>query len=88
MKKIDIENYHVKGLVNYTVRIGIRVFGTAFQREKSMCVFMVENNEMIMEYLAENDLPTKLVANNWQGMLDLLRKTYSEHSECLFNSLN
>jgi len=88
MKKIDIENYHTNGLVDYTVRIGIRVFGTAFQRKESMCVFIVETNDSIMEYLSINDLPTKLVANNWQSMLGILRKTYSEHADCLFNLLN
>lgn len=88
MKKIDIENYNINGLVNYNVRIGIRVFGTAFQRKESMCVFIVESNDSIMEYLSVNDLPIKLVANNLQSMIGLLRETYSEHSDCLFNLLN
>jgi len=87
MKKIDIENMGKDDIFSYNVRIGIRVFGTVFQREDSMCVFLVGSNEDILEYIAENDLPVKLVANNLKIMLSLLRKTYADHLNCLFNSL-
>jgi len=87
MKKIDIENMDKTDHIHYRVRIGIRVLGTVFQRDKSMCVFIVESNEDILEYLYENNLPAKLVANDLKIMLSLLRKTYADHLNCLFNSL-